>query len=108
MCLYMYLIRRLVRSHSVYSMAKRPPSPQPESVSRESKRQRRDTGDMHTKIATAHNAAAVDAHPPLQTLLDAAHRSAHESDTGSAVVYWMRMQDMRSTPHPVHVVEKRS
>ncbi|KAG8956660.1 hypothetical protein FRC04_000138 [Tulasnella sp. 424] len=51
-------------------------------------------------VATAQAAAAVDANPPLQQLNKARteHRKAmfdKPQENGDAVVYWMRMQDMR-------------
>ncbi|QRV87506.1 deoxyribodipyrimidine photo-lyase [Ceratobasidium sp. AG-Ba] len=53
---------------------------------------------VHGKIATAENAARVDADPPLGRLQNAI--SEHKNDIknpakGDSVVYWMRMEDMR-------------
>ncbi|KAG9086554.1 hypothetical protein FRC06_003028 [Ceratobasidium sp. 370] len=53
---------------------------------------------VHGKIATAENAARVDANPPLRQLQSAI--SEHKNDVknppnGDSVVYWMRMEDMR-------------
>jgi hypothetical protein len=66
---------------------------------------------VHGKIATAENAARVDANPPLAQLQNAI--AQHKMDIknprkGDCVVYWMRMEDMRgqppiqrSYPHPL-------
>ncbi|KAL1747686.1 DNA photolyase, FAD-binding/Cryptochrome [Schizophyllum fasciatum] len=80
-------------------------------MTRASKRQRPSTGDAATpkkrkstptvgfdpiKVATRENAAAVDADLPLEQLLNAVGRGAHDVvEDGECVVYWMRMQDMR-------------
>lgn len=53
---------------------------------------------VHGKIATAENAARVDANPPLGLLQDAIadHKSELKNVAkGDSVVYWMRMEDMR-------------
>ena len=47
-------------------------------------------------FATADNAAAVDANPPLLTLLKAVRDAVDVPGKGDAVVYWMRMTDTRS------------
>ncbi|KAI0052987.1 hypothetical protein FA95DRAFT_1482511 [Auriscalpium vulgare] len=49
---------------------------------------------VHNKIATADNAARVDADPPLGKLLASLQNPTLQAQ-GSAVVYWMRMEDMR-------------
>ena len=48
------------------------------------------------KVATAKNAAAVDANPPLGKLLEAVKNQNTKVKKGNAVVYWMRMADLRS------------
>ncbi|KAG8745769.1 hypothetical protein FRC10_007030 [Ceratobasidium sp. 414] len=53
---------------------------------------------VHGKIATAENAARVDANPPLGQLQSAIaeHKSnIRNPPNGDSVVYWMRMEDMR-------------
>ena len=62
------------------------------------KKTRQDTKFLPNKIATAENAAKVDAHPPLLTLLDAVRDHGTNADVakGDCVVYWMRMEDLRS------------
>ena len=62
------------------------------------KKTRRDTKFLPNKIATAENAAKVDAHPPLLKLLDAVRDYGTNGDVakGDCVVYWMRMEDLRS------------
>ena len=62
------------------------------------KKTRRDTKFLPNKIATAENAAKVDAHPPLLKLLDAVRDHGTNADVakGDCVVYWMRMEDLRS------------
>ncbi|KAJ3774477.1 DNA photolyase, FAD-binding/Cryptochrome [Lentinula raphanica] len=47
------------------------------------------------KVATAKNAAAVDANPPLGKLLEAVKNQNTKVKKGNAVVYWMRMADLR-------------
>ncbi|KAG7096829.1 hypothetical protein E1B28_004238 [Marasmius oreades] len=49
----------------------------------------------HRKVATAEAAAAVDADPPLDKLLRAVNNGVKEQKKGDAVVYWMRMSDLR-------------
>jgi hypothetical protein len=56
------------------------------------KRQRREA--VIHKIATPENAATVDAHPPL-TILENSNRNMPDIRKGDAVVYWMRMGDIR-------------
>lgn len=48
------------------------------------------------KVASAQNAAAVDAEPPLAKLLEAVKGQNQQVKKGKAVVYWMRMADLRS------------
>ncbi|CAE7204149.1 unnamed protein product [Rhizoctonia solani] len=53
---------------------------------------------VHGKIATAENAARVDAEPPLGRLQTAISEHKNESKNiakGDSVIYWMRMEDMR-------------
>ncbi|KAK2466299.1 hypothetical protein APHAL10511_001941 [Amanita phalloides] len=47
------------------------------------------------RIATPEAAAAVDADPPLLKLLDAVSDGVRNPPNGSAIVYWMRMSDLR-------------
>ena len=51
---------------------------------------------MYNKIATVENAKAVDENPPLDILLNAMKNGLKNPGKGSSVVYWMRMEDMRS------------
>lgn len=76
-------------------MPTRARSAEPESSSTR-KKTRLATINHYDKIATFENAEAVDKNPPLPKLLDAVKNQHRPSDDGSAVVYWMRMQDMRS------------
>lgn len=48
------------------------------------------------KIATAEDAARVDADPPLDQLMRLLKEGSPKVDSGESVVYWMRMEDMRS------------
>lgn len=50
--------------------------------------------ELPGKIASFDAAAAVDANPPLKQLLKAME-DVREVQPGEAVVYWMRMEDMR-------------
>ncbi|KAJ3931098.1 MAG: DNA photolyase, FAD-binding/Cryptochrome [Lentinula lateritia] len=47
------------------------------------------------KVATAQNAAAVDADQPMHKLLEAVKNQSKTVKNGDAVVYWMRMADLR-------------
>ncbi|KAJ3869453.1 DNA photolyase, FAD-binding/Cryptochrome [Lentinula novae-zelandiae] len=47
------------------------------------------------KVATAQNAAAVDADQPMDKLLEAVKNQSKTVKNGDAVVYWMRMADLR-------------
>jgi hypothetical protein len=51
--------------------------------------------ELHGRVATSKVAAVVDANPPYRQLLEAQEHSV-ESQAGESVVYWMRMEDMRS------------
>lgn len=53
-------------------------------------------GSMYNKIATAENAAAVDADPLLPKLLNAVAGTSACEGKGACVVYWMRLEDLRS------------
>ncbi|TFK92182.1 hypothetical protein K466DRAFT_582102 [Polyporus arcularius HHB13444] len=61
------------------------------------KKTRTDVKFLPNKIATAKNAAKVDAHPPLLQLLEAVRDNAMNKNVvkGDCVVYWMRMEDLR-------------
>jgi len=48
-----------------------------------------------TQIATPEAAAAVDADPPLPKLLNAVDVALETPQKGKAIVYWMRMCDLR-------------
>ena len=50
--------------------------------------------ELPGKIATHDAAAAVDANPPLGQLMDLVG-DVRETEKGEAVVYWMRMEDLR-------------
>ena len=70
------------------------------------KKTRSDVQFLPNKIATPENAAKADASPPLLQLLDALKEAPKKARKGECVVYWMRMEDLRSTwqcryvPHP--------
>jgi deoxyribodipyrimidine photo-lyase len=72
------------------------------SVDHAHKRQRRVEGNQPALgfspnyIASAENAAQVDADPPLQSLLKAASASLKTVEGTEAIVHWMRMADLRS------------
>lgn len=59
------------------------------------KRTHKDVKFLPNKIATAENAAKVDKNPPFNLLLQAVQLPTKATQKGDAVVYWMRMQDMR-------------
>jgi hypothetical protein len=52
---------------------------------------------LEGKIATAEDAARVDADPPLDQLMRLLKEKAPKVENGESVVYWMRMNDMRRT-----------
>jgi hypothetical protein len=54
-----------------------------------------DTRIVHRKIASAEAAAKADADPPLGQLMQRVKPASPSLAKGDAVVYWMRMQDMR-------------
>jgi len=76
-------------------MSKRAHSVEPHT-SHANKKSRPATNNHYNKIASFENAAAVDNDPPLPKLLDTMKKQSKPSKDGDAVVYWMRMQDMRS------------
>ena len=47
-------------------------------------------------MATAEVAAKVDEDPPLDQLTRLLNESKKDVDKGESVVYWMRMEDLRS------------
>ncbi|TFK55994.1 hypothetical protein OE88DRAFT_1731629 [Heliocybe sulcata] len=47
------------------------------------------------RVATAEAAASADAEPPLKKLLQAVKNGVKSPPRGEAVVYWMRMEDLR-------------
>lgn len=59
-------------------------------------REHKDTMNMYNKIATYENAKAVDENPPLDILLNAVEHGIKKPEKGESVVYWMRMEDLRS------------
>ncbi|KIK68010.1 hypothetical protein GYMLUDRAFT_155610 [Collybiopsis luxurians FD-317 M1] len=65
------------------------------SSSDSNKRPRANSHFTLRKVATASNAAAVDADPPLGKLLEAVKGQTQKVKKGNAVVYWMRMADLR-------------
>lgn len=58
-------------------------------------RTHRDVKFLPNKIATAENAARADKNPPFKLLMEAMQSPMQAMAKGDAVVYWMRMQDMR-------------
>ena len=63
-----------------------------------SKRPHTEVEAIHRKIATAEAAARVDANPPLSQLLMASKEVMQQkSSGGESVIYWMRLEDMRSS-----------
>lgn len=59
------------------------------------KKARVQTKELYNKVATAAAAASVDRDPPLYKLLDLVNSGPKKTGRGDAVVYWMRMEDMR-------------
>ncbi|KAJ3558371.1 hypothetical protein NM688_g965 [Phlebia brevispora] len=59
------------------------------------KRTRTDVKFLPNKIATAENASKADKDPPFLQLLEYVKSTVKTPSKGEAIVYWMRMQDMR-------------
>ncbi|KAH8105917.1 DNA photolyase, FAD-binding/Cryptochrome [Cristinia sonorae] len=59
------------------------------------KKTKADTTFLPNKIATAENAAKADQNQPIFKLLEEVKRTVKNPPKGDAVVYWMRMEDMR-------------
>ncbi|KAH8118312.1 hypothetical protein DFH11DRAFT_1686509 [Phellopilus nigrolimitatus] len=76
-------------------MAKRDRSAEHEDGDYVDKRARLDTKTLYNKIATPGNASAVDKNPPLKVLLNVVENGLKTPEKGDAVVYWMRMEDLR-------------
>ncbi|KAF9268092.1 hypothetical protein L218DRAFT_984313 [Marasmius fiardii PR-910] len=77
-------------------MTKRATSTTPESPSKKPRVDHKSgLSFTHRKVATARAAAAVDANPPLFQLLQAVEDDLKQQEKGEAVVYWMRMCDLR-------------
>lgn len=57
------------------------------------------------KIATKDAAAALDSDPPLSKLLAAVENGVKKPKKGASVIYWMRMNDLRSESSPVYPSE---
>lgn len=56
-----------------------------------------DNARKRSRIASAEDAALVDASPPYQELLlHLETKRVQESVQGGCIVYWMRMEDLRS------------
>ncbi|TFK55985.1 hypothetical protein OE88DRAFT_1622403 [Heliocybe sulcata] len=62
---------------------------------RSAKKSKKDGAFLPRRIATVEAAAIADAEPPLKKLLQAANNGVKSSPKGEAVVYWMRMEDLR-------------
>ena len=62
---------------------------------RAKKKTRQDIAFLPNKIATAENAARVDASPPILQLVEAVQHNIKKPPEGECVVYWMRMEDLR-------------
>lgn len=84
------------RTLTIITMAKRALSSTLRSPSPVAKKSRTDTAVVQNKIATAEAAARVDADPPLTKLTALLDKGFKPAQKGDAVVYWMRMEDMRS------------
>lgn len=67
----------------------------PNTSAHSAKRTHLDVQFLPKKIATAENAAAADRDPPFVKLMKSMKSMPKSVPKGEAVVYWMRMQDMR-------------
>ncbi|KZT26858.1 hypothetical protein NEOLEDRAFT_1177049 [Neolentinus lepideus HHB14362 ss-1] len=70
--------------------------PEDQDTGRPAKKTKKATAFLPNKIATAEAAAKVDVDPPLQKLLQAVKDGVKNPGKGEAVVYWMRMEDLRT------------
>lgn len=68
------------------------------------KKYRDETVDKYIKVASAENAAKVDKTPPLGVLLKSVAENTTNVAKGESVVYWMRMEDLRSMSRIVRAV----
>lgn len=50
------------------------------------------------KVATVEDAARADEDPPLDQLMRVLKNNKGKVEKGESVVYWMRMEDVRSEP----------
>jgi deoxyribodipyrimidine photo-lyase len=59
-------------------------------------------------VATKEDAARVDADPPLDQLMRLLKEKAPQVEKGESVVYWMRMNDLRSRSLSLGIIQWRS
>jgi deoxyribodipyrimidine photo-lyase len=87
--------RPLIRT---ITMAKRPNSSASSTSSPTSSKRAKMSNSTFkpNKVASAEAAAAVDRDPPLQKLLEAVKKGVSKPAKGECVVYWMRLEDLRS------------
>lgn len=90
---------RTISIPTLHIMPKRALSSTTHLRSPPAKRPRTNAEVVHRKIATAEAAAKVDANPPLSQLNALIAQGFKPTQKGDAVVYWMRMEDMRSTQY---------
>jgi len=77
-------------------MGKRTRSSEPERTSKKAHKESQNE-TKYIKIATAEAAAAAQKETPLEKLTAALNNGVTSPAKGDAVVYWMRMEDLRST-----------
>jgi deoxyribodipyrimidine photo-lyase len=93
------LIRRVSKWSSLPPVTMSPSKRKHSSINFESSKKPRPVSEVihHREIATAEAAARVDADPPLAQLLSALKEDKQgDIPRGEAVIYWMRLEDMRS------------
>lgn len=89
--------------HPRFSMSKRHHSAEHNEAETHPKTRKLDKPLSHhyIKVATAEDAASVDKRPPFDELLKAIENNTGTTSKGDAVVYWMRMEDLRSELRPL-------
>jgi hypothetical protein len=102
----MFPTSRFLRLMSKHARSPSPHGPVPGGASglNPTKKPRIEAQYLARKIATPEAAARVDADPPFAKLLRALKETTSTPAKGSAVLYWMRMQDLRSTL-PTHLYQ---
>lgn len=76
-------------------MTKRALTEELSSEDHSNKKSRLQSDGPFVKVATAENAASVDHNPPFDQLMNAMNNGLRNVSKGEAIVYWMRLEDLR-------------